>query len=217
MICTTNDTLLLIGDSITDTGRERPLGKRAGLGRGYAKLVWSLLSASYPERHIQVLNTGSSGNRVTDLAERWQDDVCDHSPDWVSVMIGINDVWRQFDGGGDDDVVDVTRYESILDALVAQTMPRVKGMIIMSPFYLETNTADPMRAMMDTYGAAAQRVAHKRGTRFVDVQAAFDHYLTYNPTQSLCGDRVHPNAAGHGVIARALLQSLEYEFNPAEG
>jgi lysophospholipase L1-like esterase len=29
------------------------------------------------------------------LNARWQRDVLDLSPDWLSIMIGINDVWRQ--------------------------------------------------------------------------------------------------------------------------
>jgi lysophospholipase L1-like esterase len=85
-------------------------------------------------------------------------------------------------------------------------------MWVLSPFFLETNKADPMRAMMDRYGAAAQAVAKAQGLSFVDLQAAFDAWLSHQPTQQLCADRVHPNAVGHAIIARAFLRALGFNW-----
>ena len=91
-------TLLMTGDSITDCERIRPLGfMHGGLGNGYVSMVDTMLNAAYPAEPVRVLNTGIGGNRVINLADRWQEDVLAHEPDWVSIMIGINDVWRQFD------------------------------------------------------------------------------------------------------------------------
>ncbi|MFN8378973.1 MAG: GDSL-type esterase/lipase family protein [Anaerolineae bacterium] len=44
-----------------------------------------------------VINMGVGGNTVRDLAARWESDVTALNPDWLSICIGINDVWRQFD------------------------------------------------------------------------------------------------------------------------
>jgi lysophospholipase L1-like esterase len=90
-------TFLLTGDSITDTGRERPVGRRNGLGGGYVAMVDALLAACCLDTRVRVLSTGIGGNRVTDLETRWQTDVLDLAPDWLSILIGINDVWRHFD------------------------------------------------------------------------------------------------------------------------
>jgi lysophospholipase L1-like esterase len=91
--------LLLIGDSITDAERWRPFveGPLAALGNGYVQLVAGMLGARCPERRIRVINMGVSGNTVRDLKARWQSDVQKQRPDWLSIMIGINDVWRHFD------------------------------------------------------------------------------------------------------------------------
>ena len=81
-------------------GRARPIGEgRAddALGRGYVMMVDALLGAVYPERMIRVINMGVSGNTTRDLKARWQRDVLDLKPDWLSIMIGANDVWRQYD------------------------------------------------------------------------------------------------------------------------
>ncbi len=205
--------LLFIGDSITDTGRERPVGRRDGLGDGYVRLVNSLLGSFYPEVCINTLNTGVSGNRVTDLESRWQSDVLDLKPDWLSIMIGINDVWRQFDDNSSSDQVTLDYYEKTLRRLVAEAKPGLIGLVLMTPFYIESNLADPMRTRMDAYGAVVKQIAVDESAIFVDTQAAFDEYLTQRPTQSLCGDRVHPNQTGHMILAKAFLSAVEFNWN----
>jgi len=202
------DTLLFIGDSITDCGRARPLGERGGLGDGYVNLANSLLATCHPDTRVRVLNTGISGNRVIDLEARWRDDVLARQPDWLSIMIGINDVWRQFDNVTDTNVVDITRFEKVYRQLLSTTRPNLKGLVLMTPFYLETNPADPMRAQMDAYGAVVKQLASEFDAVFVDVQAAFDAYLEKRPTQTLCADRVHPNQTGHLIIAKAFFNAI---------
>jgi lysophospholipase L1-like esterase len=91
--------LVMIGDSITDAERARPVGEGlfSAQGRGYVSMVDALLGAVYPRHAIRVVNMGVSGNTVRDLKARWQTDVLDLKPDWLSILIGDNDVWRQFD------------------------------------------------------------------------------------------------------------------------
>jgi len=207
-----NSTLLFIGDSITDCGRARPVGEKDGLGNGYVGQINAILSAIHPDRSIRVLNTGISGNRVCDLKDRWQPDVSDLNPDWLSIMIGINDVWRQFDNPLNPRQVDLVEYEDTLKALVERTQPRLQGLVLMTPFYLEANPQDPMRNLMDQYGQVVKKVAEARQAIFVDTQQAFDRYLACQPTQSLCGDRVHPNPTGHMILAKAFLDSVGFRW-----
>jgi len=206
-------TFLLTGDSITDCGRTRPLGERGGLGEGYVAFADGLLAAAYPQQRIRVLNTGIGGNRVTDLAARWTADVLDLRPAWLSVLIGINDVWRQFDGLLDPNPVDPARFESVYRELLAATRPRLQGLVLMAPFYLETHRADPMRTRMDDYGRIVRKLAREFDAIFVDLQAAFDRHLAHRPTQALCGDRVHPNKTGHLILAAALLTELGFDWS----
>ena len=56
------------------------------------RLFTELATARFPERRVRYINKGIGGNRVTDLADRWQDDVLYHRPDRLSVKIGINDL-----------------------------------------------------------------------------------------------------------------------------
>jgi len=210
-----HDTLLMIGDSITDAGRARPVseGPSGALGTGYVSLVDALLNAWQPTLGIRVVNRGTSGNTVRDLAGRWQSDVLDRRPDWVSVMIGTNDVWRQFDSpDSPEDHVLPDEYARTLDALVIRTQPAVKGMVLLTPFYLEPNRSDAMRARMDDYGAIARETAQAHGTLFVDTQAAFDAVLAHVDPATLSGDRIHPSLTGHMVLARAFLSALDFAW-----
>lgn len=210
-----NDKLVMIGDSITDCGRARPIGEgnTGPYGNGYVALVDGLLKSVYPELGIRVVNMGISGNRVRDLAERWQTDVMDLKPDWLSVMIGTNDVWRQYDQPYIPELhVYPDEYESTLDALVTKTLPSVKGIVLMTPFYLEPNRSDKMRASMDQYGEIVKRVAQRHGTVFVDTQAAFDRVLEHIYPATIAWDRVHPSAAGHVTLARAFLSAIGFQW-----
>jgi lysophospholipase L1-like esterase len=215
MLFEKNDKLLMIGDSITDVQRKRPVGegKDDALGKGYVSLVHALLHTGYPELAIRVVNMGISGNTTRDLKQRWQPDVVDLKPDWLSIMIGINDVWRQFDRPTiTEEHVYFEEYRENLDSLVRQSISSVKGVILMTPYYLEPNPNDAMRKMMDRYGEAVKQIAAQHGAIFIDIQAAFAPVLDHMYPGALAWDRVHPNLTGHMVIARAFLDAVEFKW-----
>jgi len=209
-----NSKLVFIGDSITDCERARPVGEGlfGAIGKGYVALVDATLGAVCPEKNIRVVNMGCSGNTVRDLKSRWQTDVIALKPDWLSIMIGINDVWRQFDLPRQEEIhVGPEEYAATLDELVAKTKPLVKGLVLMTPYYLEPNRRDGMRARMDEYGRLVKKIAGKRGTVLVDTQAAFDKVLKHLYPATLGWDRVHPTTVGHMVMARAFLAGVGFK------
>ena len=202
--------LVFIGDSITDCERARPVGEGlfGALGKGYVSLVEGLLYATDPGCAIRVVNMGSSGNTILDLKARWQTDVIALKPDWLVIMIGVNDVWRQFDLPRQTEIhVFPEVYAQTLDELVASTKSKVKSLVLMSPFYIEPNAADAMRARMDEYGAIVKKTAAKHKVLFIDTQAAFNTALQHMHANNLAWDRVHPNNIGHAIIARAFLNA----------
>ena len=214
MLFEKNDTVLFIGDSISDYERARPVGE--GLfnawGHSYVACAGALLNCMYPELGLRVINMGIGGNQVRDLAARWQSDVMDLHPDWVSVLIGINDVWRQFDSPYMPEThVSLEEYEKTYEELIQKTLPKVKGMILMTPYYMEPNTADPMRARMDEYGAVVKKLAEKYNLTFVDLQAGWDRLLQHMHSTNIAWDRVHPNQTGCMYIAKQFLAAVGAE------
>ena len=210
-----NSTLLMIGDSITDC---RPLGPvaevfRDSLGYGYVKIINEFFSATSPRQHICIINKGVNGNTVRNLAARWQSDVLDLNPDWLSILIGINDVWPKFDACQPDEwFVSIEEYASTLEQLIRTTRSQLKGMVLMTPYCIEPNRADPMRAMMDRYGDVVRQLAGQHQTILVDTQAAFDCVLTEVHTTVLALDQVHLKPPGHIILAQAFLKALEYPW-----
>jgi lysophospholipase L1-like esterase len=87
-------------------------------------------------------------------------------------MIGINDVWRQFDTPAmPDRAVSPAQYEQNVEEMILSLQGRVKGVFLMTPYYMEPNPADTMRARMDEYGAVCQRLAEKHGCALNDLHA----------------------------------------------
>jgi len=203
--------LLLIGDSITDCERARPVGEGlfGAVGKSYVQLLEGFLHAIHPAHAIRVVNMGTSGNTVLDLKARWQTDALDLRPDWLSIMIGVNDVWRQFDLPRQNEIHVLPEvYEKTLEALVRKTRPRLKGLIMLAPFYIEPNRNDGMRARMDQYGAIVKKIAAKNRAIFIDTQAEFDAVLQHMHANAIAWDRVHPNIIGHAIIARAFMNAI---------
>jgi len=108
-------TIVFTGDSITDCGRR---DAASPLGNGYAKMICDLIVARYPAHQLRTINTGSSGHTVRDLSNRWTDDVIRHRPDWVSIMIGINDVHRWL--AKTPDAVSAKEYAQLYDGILAR-------------------------------------------------------------------------------------------------
>lgn len=210
-----NTKLLMLGDSITDCGRVRPIAEASGdaLGTGYVSLINACLTATSPQARIRIVNMGVSGNTVRDLAARWSSDVVGLNPDWLSILIGINDVWRQFDTRlQTEEHISLDEYARTLETLIRPTRPQLKGLVLMTPYFIEPNRADPMRAKMDEYSAVVRKLAERYQAILVDTQAAFDSVLAELHPMALAGDRVHPNLTGHMILARAFLKAVDYTW-----
>ena len=107
-------TILFQGDSITDVDRTRDSDMY--LGRGYAMLVEASLGADRPGQ-FRFLNRGISGNRVVDLYARIKKDMINLKPDYMSILIGINDVWHEYTR---QNGVDAEKYEMVYGLLIEE-------------------------------------------------------------------------------------------------
>ena len=216
MLIGENSKVVMIGDSVTDAGRDHPYGEGRGeaIGKSYVGIVEAWLTSVYPERNIRVINMGISGNKTRDLLNRWQTDVIDLKPDWVTLMIGINDIWRQFDKPLQKEIhVYIDEYEANMIKLIEETLKVTKNLVIISPIFMELNKEDAMRNAADRYTEVCRKLAEKYGLIFVDAQSKYDEFLKYRHPMSISWDRVHPNQMGHTIIARSILNALEFDWN----
>lgn len=206
-------TFLLQGDSITDAGRSRE--NDAVRGNGYPTLVAAELMYDYPGE-FEIINRGISGNRVVDLYARVKKDFLNLKPDYLSILIGVNDVWHDY--SAEPNGVADGRYRKVYDMLIEELkaeLPDVK-IYILEPFVLcgagtqehweEFDREVRLRAK------SAKWIAEKYGLPFVSLQDKFDAACEKCEASYWLRDGVHPTAAGHELIARALLETVKKDI-----
>ena len=200
-------TVVFMGDSITDCGRR---DHAAPFGDGYVRQAIDLITARYPERDIRYLNVGISGNTVEDLRNRWDTDVIAHQPDWLTIKIGINDLHRTMGGA----YLAPPRYEALYREILDETKKKTTARIVLiDPFYIQTedradaHQKEVLRALSG-YLDVVNRLAEEYGALHVLTHEAYGRQLQYRPAEAFCPEPVHPNHAGHYVIAHELLKAL---------
>ncbi|MGE9293891.1 MAG: SGNH/GDSL hydrolase family protein [Puniceicoccales bacterium] len=191
-------TILFIGDSITDCGRSRENPEE--LGRGYANMVAAFFSALHPEMRLRFLNRGISGNRATDLADRWHEDCIALRPSWVSILIGINDVWRRYDS---NDPTSVELFEEKYRKILNDTQQQIgAGLIMLEPFVLPCppDRID-WRDDLDPKIQVVRKLAREFKAIYVPLDGLFAASSMLREPEFWAGDGVHPSQAGHALIA----------------
>ena len=207
-----DDVVLFQGDSITDAGREKKnqLANHArSFGTGYANLAASWLLEELAAEQLTIYNRGISGNKVYQLAERWEPDCLELEPNVLSILIGVNDYWH-FRNGNYDGTPEI--YENDFRKLLTRTkeaLPEVK-LVICQPFILtETSAVDeswlePFSAYQDI----AAKMAREFNALWVPFQEAFDKALEIAPAAYWAEDGVHPSMAGAQLMAEVWLRAL---------
>lgn len=203
-------TILFIGDSITDCGRR---GAEAPLGAGYVRLFTEMAVAAHPDRAVRFINKGIGGNRITHLKERWNDDVFANAPDRLTIKIGINDLHSVLREAEDPVAPDL--FEEIYEDLLSQTKERLGCPVtLLSPFYISTDTTSDTfrRKVLDfipEYISVVEKMSERHETGIVRLHDIFQEHLKYRDAEAFCPEPVHPNRSGHMVIARALFDELK--------
>ena len=204
-----NATILFQGDSITDAGRERT--DMSCMGKGYPLLISSQLNFEYPKKNYTFINKGVSGNKIVDLYARWREEAINLQPDYISILIGVNDVWSEFTR---QNGVNAKKFERLYDILLQDTLeyiPDVK-IILCEPFLLDSH--DATQNFSEFYNELqirqeiVRKLANKYNATFVALQSAFNEKLSVAAASHWAIDGIHPTPAGHKVIAQSILKSL---------
>jgi lysophospholipase L1-like esterase len=209
----TGDVILFQGDSITDAGRER-MKQQSNLsgsfGTGYSFLAASRLLNENPEKDFSIFNRGISGNKVYQLAERWQRDCFDLNPSVLSILIGVNDFWHTFDGKYNGTVEKYEQDYKQLLVLTTKMLPDVK-LVIGEPFAILGSTAvtEKWFPAFDGYRAVAKKLADEFNAVFIPYQAIFDEAILRAPVKYWTADGVHPTMAGCSLMSEAWLAAVK--------
>ena len=213
--------IVALGDSTTEAGWE-----------GNAKSVYpERLEAALEARGIAVemINAGISNTTSRQAVQRLDADVRRFDPDYVIIQFGINDSWIDASLGRTEPRLTLDEYAGYLRTIIATMRADGAKPILM--------TANPMRwselygdelrdpalgfdfddprginRLLDDYSQRVRKIAREQNVLLVDVSERFEAYDRI-PGQSigdllLPNDDIHPNDAGHALIAEWLTQAL---------
>jgi len=210
-----NAVWVCLGDSITEAPD------------GYVAVMQNLLAAAYPERNIRLVNAGVSGNRAPEMLVRLQADVVERRPDWVSIHVGINDIWHGFTdfesgrvlpAGDGPRGVPLEAYAAQVEQMVARLREATDARIVLlTPTVIGEdveNAASVTNVKLDRYASAMTEIAERHGTFLVPLREEFKRAIlagrAANQAYCLTTDGVHLNAVGNFVMALGVLYTLGF-------
>jgi lysophospholipase L1-like esterase len=202
-----NSSIVFIGDSITDAGRldaaYRPFGY------GYVHFVAYRLLAKYPEYNLNIINTGISGDTIRDLDYRWEKDCLNHKPDILSVLIGINDVFRQYTDRLNEAVL-LDEYQLTYKRLLSLVKEKNKcQLILIEPFMFCDDKANPAYRALQQYIHAVRALAEEFDAVLVPLQELINKKIRKVPPEKFSDDMVHPYVWAHAWIAQQWLEATK--------
>ncbi len=197
----TGDTIVFIGDSITDAERHRQAYKP--LGFGYVNFAGNLLWARRPELSLSIVNSGVSGDTLRDLEHRWEKDCLSHKPNVVSVLVGINDVWQlTMEPSLARTASTPSEYEVTYDELLSRTKKRYDcQFVLMEPFMFCRDRGNPVFTALTAYIEIVRGLATKYEAALVPLQQEIDRQIVEIPSEKWSEDMVHPCLWAHAWIA----------------
>ncbi|MCA0756833.1 SGNH/GDSL hydrolase family protein [Paenibacillus sp. N4] len=204
--------ILFQGDSITDGARGRNEDPNHILGHSYAYLIGARLGFEQAEQRPVIYNRGISGNRISDVYARWNEDAISLKPDLISILIGVNDAWRTMNAlpSGVTDRFG-RAYRHLLEE-TREVLPDTE-LVLCEPFILNTGApAENWPAwseLLASYQNTVRELAQEFGAVFVTLQSVFDAACGRAEASYWLWDGVHPTAAGHELIAQQWLATVK--------
>jgi len=200
------DVVLFQGDSITDAGRR---SSPDGLGSGYVSIVRGWLASAHPDLEIQVLNRGVGGDRTQELLSRWKEDCVAIRPHVLSLMIGVNDVWRKKGEWNGQTYIPLPDYRRNLSMLLDRAEAAgIRQLVLMSPTTIEPENDGELNTLLGAYDAAVREEAARRGSAYVPARQKLMEIRERMTDVAWTREGCHPTTAGHTVLAQAWLEAV---------
>ena len=199
--------ILFQGDSVTDAGRDKR--NYYNLGHGYPVYSAELISKAHPENKFEFINLGISGNRTSQLFDRFYSDGISLKPDVISILIGINDIWHRYgpDRIETTDEQIALNYRKLFERIKAQTNAKI---IILSPYLLDADDKDDIRADLPSVLTIVRELASEFADEYVPLDELFAEALKTQPEPRFYSpDGVHPNENGARFIAGHYAKAFE--------
>lgn len=218
------ETLVAFGDSTTAP-------------RGSLEVYSNILRKEFSKngRNVEVINAGIGGNNTQHARTRFDKDVLRRNPNVVVIQFGINDsavdVWKT--PPAETPRVSLVTYSENLRHFVRTLKAKHVEVVLMTPNPLrwteklrklygrppyDPKASDGFNVLLRKYAQTVREIAKAENTPLVDVYKIFEDYATKDrhTVEDLLLDGMHPNAAGHQLIADKLLAVMKARQRTAE-
>lgn len=193
-----NDRVVFLGDSITAQ-------------KLYTKYIESFYSAYHPDWKVSFVNAGVGGDTSSGAVNRVQKDVIDQKPTVVTICFGMNDA-------GYRDTVDPEGLKKFGDGMkqLIETIRQTTGARIV---LLTTTCVDARKnAKLEGYNKTlaafvdeTKKIGKSEKLPVIDLHhpmlAQLEKGQKADPGYTLIPDAVHPNDAGHLLMAFTVLRA----------
>jgi lysophospholipase L1-like esterase len=208
-----NDVILFQGDSITNVGRNKAdegiPNKQSMLGGGYTLFTAASILANHAEKKLEIYNRGVSGNKVFQLAERWDKDCIDLKPNVISILVGVNDFWHTKSKGYEGTV---ETYETDYRNLLSHTQKELPGIkiVICEPYIIHGGRSldDTWEPKFAGYRNVTKLLSKEFKCPFVPFQSVFNEALKKAPANYWGPDGIHPSLAGAQLMAQTWVKAV---------
>lgn len=197
--------VLFQGDSITDWGRDR--SDITSLGEGYPNIVARLYQVLFPQNNVTFINKGIGGNRVRDLLGRYNDDFLSLKPNYISILIGVNDTWRRYDNNDPTSSEEFERIYKDLLSKIKEDLPTCK-LIMVEPFLIHSVPGiSNWREDLDPKIHIVRKLANEYADYYIPMDGIFAKAEAEEyKGNELAQDGVHPSGIGHRMIAEEFMK-----------
>lgn len=192
-----NSIILFQGDSITDCGRDRE--DPDSLGGGYVNLITETVADRYSQSNLEFINRGISGDRIRDLQLRWDADCISLKPDMISILIGVNDTL----------ITPAELFEEEYRMLLKRTTEALNSKIILCEPFLLLGDSNAYRDDLDPKIEIVHKLSEEFSTHLLPLDKIFRESCSLNPPEYWAPDGVHPTPAGHALIAKSWIESVQ--------
>ncbi|MBR4960725.1 MAG: SGNH/GDSL hydrolase family protein [Clostridia bacterium] len=200
--------ILFQGDSITDAGRDK--NDPTHLGNGYPKYAAANIAARHPDVDFTFYDLGISGNRAENLRDRWQADCIAYDPDFVSILIGVNDTWhRAAEQNWMPHEYFEECYRYCLEEIKTKTHAKI---LILEQFIVPTGALEIGRPDLDAKIQVTRKLAREYADAFIPLDGIFAEASMGVDPKLWAADGVHPTPAGAQLIADRYADAFDRLF-----
>ena len=203
-----NDTIVVLGDSITDDLQ------------GWFEILRYVLELTIPEADMNLINSGVSSDTSSDALKRLNSDVLYYEPDWVIVALGTFDAQKLYVSPERclvsladfwENLNDIERnVKAVTDNPVVWMTPApvVTEMMQQAPVFEYSIEESDMSQYREVISTKTGYIVDPTGERMGGNPPEAWNYL---------GDGVHPSITGHISTVREFLKTLAESKDEVEG